>query len=358
MLSEIQLTMMLNGYSPMLLSIAYYVSQSLYVMLAAAIILAARRKGIKSGFYALVVISFIYAINFALKSFFNSPRPDDNNLNIIFKESDPRFPSGHASTSFGAAAMSESRLFYIWAILISLSRLVLGVHYISDIIAGAVLGYAIGKLASKYERLIYEKVFSKELIFETRRQLVHGSLGVAVSVFAYLVPDLIAKTALFLSVIVLLLASYAIKRGIYMPLIGEILDAFERKKDMQTFPLKGTIFFMSGAFISLMLYEKTIASASIIILALGDSFSTLAGKPFGKTKHPHNPEKSVEGSTAGFVAAFMGAAFLVPPKLAIIGAFSGMLIESFDLKVFGKTIDDNFLIPIICGAAMSAVLTI
>lgn len=63
------------------------------------------------------------------------------------------FPSGHATTAFAMAtvlAAYEPRFGWIFvsvAILISWSRVYLGVHYSSDVIAGALLGWAIGKMA-------------------------------------------------------------------------------------------------------------------------------------------------------------------------------------------------------------------
>ncbi len=349
MVSELQLTIMLNGYSPILLNAAYYVSMSVYLLMFLTIVRSAKRgKGIKGGLFALATISAVAVAGFILKQLFNEPRPSDINLKLIEIKSDPSFPSGHASESFASAALSKSRIFYIWAVLISISRLILGVHYLSDVIAGALLGYVLGKVALKHEKIICEKFFGKENIFETRRQLVHGGFGILISAFVLYEPYNIAPKALFAAVIALLLLSHLIKKKIYVPLASEILNIFERKIDMHNFPLKGTIFFVIGALIAVLLYEKTIASAAIIILALGDSFSTLVGKPFGKTKHIHNPKKSVEGSVAGFVVAFAGAMFIVFPKTAFIGALFGMVVESFD-----SPIDDNFTIPIVCGALMA-----
>ena len=60
------------------------------------------------------------------------------------------FPSSHSTSSF-AAAQAYSRLappalLYALAVPMALSRLFLGVHYPSDIVAGAALGSVIGRL--------------------------------------------------------------------------------------------------------------------------------------------------------------------------------------------------------------------
>lgn len=64
--------------------------------------------------------------------------------------SSPSFPSGHAATSFtaavaiGAVAPGARTPLVTAAVLMSLTRPYLGVHYPSDVLAGAVLGGALG----------------------------------------------------------------------------------------------------------------------------------------------------------------------------------------------------------------------
>jgi membrane-associated phospholipid phosphatase len=60
------------------------------------------------------------------------------------------YPSAHSSTSFaGARALSAAGLpstpLYAVAVAMALSRPYLGVHYPSDIVAGAILGDAVGR---------------------------------------------------------------------------------------------------------------------------------------------------------------------------------------------------------------------
>ena len=60
------------------------------------------------------------------------------------------FPSGHTMTAFSIALVvsyfypSLEALLFFLALSIGLSRIVLGMHYLSDVLAGVVLGVALG----------------------------------------------------------------------------------------------------------------------------------------------------------------------------------------------------------------------
>jgi undecaprenyl-diphosphatase len=97
----------------------------------------------------------------------NRARPYETYADIIpyNKEIDPSFPSGHTSMAFNTA-MNISMLShqpwvkitaFTWASAIAYSRLYLGEHYPSDIIAGALIGAGSAYLSSKAQAwLLYQ----------------------------------------------------------------------------------------------------------------------------------------------------------------------------------------------------------
>ncbi len=99
-------------------------------------------------------VAATYALNTAIKFVVRRPRPHLAGLPpLTGTPSGLSFPSAHASTAF-AGALLYKRLgvpappLYALAAALTLSRLYLGVHYPSDLLAGAALGTALAAARS------------------------------------------------------------------------------------------------------------------------------------------------------------------------------------------------------------------
>jgi undecaprenyl-diphosphatase len=102
----------------------------------------------------LASISILAAIVMGLKFVIRRRRPAGD-WGSIYRNTDPHsFPSGHAARAFLIAVIAAglgpfwtALALWVWAPLVSLARVAMGVHYMSDVVAGLVVGMAAGVLA-------------------------------------------------------------------------------------------------------------------------------------------------------------------------------------------------------------------
>jgi undecaprenyl-diphosphatase len=88
-----------------------------------------------------------------LKFSFKRPRPEGE-WGQIYRSTDPHsFPSGHAARAIMLTTIMLLTgyiwigiIMIIWALLVCLARIGLGVHYISDIVVGSLIGIFMGVL--------------------------------------------------------------------------------------------------------------------------------------------------------------------------------------------------------------------
>ncbi len=77
------------------------------------------------------------------------------------------FPSSHAVNNFGVATLFTFYFrkwwwgFYLWACLVALSRVAVGVHYPSDILAGAAIGSAVALMVIGLWTLVQRRFFPR-----------------------------------------------------------------------------------------------------------------------------------------------------------------------------------------------------
>ena len=121
---------------------------SLYVLVAGALFW---HEGIESSRLQAVLLAFLIErpVYFVLKNSLKRNRPQAALINfrsIITPSDQFSFPSGHTSAAFMMATLlgyyfpSLIIPLYGWATLVGCSRVVLGVHFPTDILVGIILG--------------------------------------------------------------------------------------------------------------------------------------------------------------------------------------------------------------------------
>lgn len=121
----------------------------------------------RQGLTSLASLTVSMGTTYLLKKIVNRERPaiTYSFIQTSIIEKDPSFPSGHTTAAFSTAT-SLSLAFkkwyvvvpsYAWASTVAYSRLHLGVHYPSDILAGAAIGAGSAWLSYKANRWLQRK---------------------------------------------------------------------------------------------------------------------------------------------------------------------------------------------------------
>lgn len=150
----------------------------LYLFLIAFFIFNFKKKGLLIlvfAFFTIGISDFLSAS--VVKPAVERLRPCNDsatNPDIIYRVhcgAGYSFPSSHASNHFALGVFfflifssifkKAAKLFLIWAALISLAQVYVGVHYPIDILAGMILGSTIGYIEFIFYKQVENKFFSK-----------------------------------------------------------------------------------------------------------------------------------------------------------------------------------------------------
>lgn len=143
---------------PLLTSLAYavtyFASYSLIIFFF-AFLLHRRDKENALKLFLCTLIDLVILIG--LKFTLNRPRPFGNHAGLLMEERfNSSFPSGHTSRSFFLAPLLSSKwgkkvFWYSLAGLVAFSRIYLGFHHFTDVVAGMLIGTAVFWFVDRYD---------------------------------------------------------------------------------------------------------------------------------------------------------------------------------------------------------------
>ncbi|MBU3966244.1 MAG: hypothetical protein KKG76_02545 [Euryarchaeota archaeon] len=195
---------------------------------------------------------------------------------------------------------------------------------------------------------------------ELRRKAIHV-LGSFIAVAYYFIDRDTAVAGLAIINAILLIVEWLRLSGkLRLP---EILLRPHENKQVAAY-----IYFQLAALISIFAFEKTIAIAAILMLALGDTASGLAGALMdgGNVRHSRQrfimkpfPIMAIMFAVCVMIGILLQYLPLAPDMNSIsfgvfvIGALGATLGDAIPLRIQGRPIDDNLMIPILSGVFMT-----
>ncbi len=144
---------MTNGLMDLFMVFLSTIGNNGLLWIGIVLILLAKESWRQAGSYTLLSVLAGGIAQFLLKDWLKRPRPlTDPAALLIEMPTSYSFPSGHTLIAFCAAATllvfmpRVGGVAVLLATLIGISRVYLGVHYVSDVIFGAIIGVGLSYL--------------------------------------------------------------------------------------------------------------------------------------------------------------------------------------------------------------------
>jgi len=166
----------MRGYSAAISRSAYATVVAVPVVMGTTALIRKDDELLKNTIYVGASLAVNTGLTYALKYTTNRVRPYDKYpgiLDVPYPESSLSFPSGHTSIAFATATSLTLKYpkwyvaapSYFWACSMGYSRMNLGVHYPTDVLAGAVLGAGSAYVTYLVNNWFWKKKENKSIIW-------------------------------------------------------------------------------------------------------------------------------------------------------------------------------------------------
>ena len=182
------------------------------------------------------------------------------------------------------------------------------------------------------------------------REAIHTGSFLLTFVAMYFLGNILLASLILFVTLLYTLSEVARIRETNIPILSEITWKAANKTELYEFATS-PIFFALGIAFALLIFPEPISYVAITVLTLGDGGAHIFGMKFGKTPLPSNKGKSIEGTIAGFLFAFLGALLFVDPLKALVAAAVGMLVEGLP-----NPINDNLALPLVSGLILLLIM--
>lgn len=177
---------------------------------------------------------------------------------------------------------------------------------------------------------------------EYGRQAVHLIFGTAIAA-VLLIPDPRMASMIYAAGLLGgLVCLEAHLKGWYVPVIAELVGAFERDG---AFPGKGSFYFVASALFCSIVFRPDVAFVAVLSLAILDAVATVAGIRFGRHRIVNG--RTLEGSLSGFAVLCAVLLTFTGPVAALTASAVAAVAELI------SPIDDNLVVPLVVGAALT-----